>query len=56
MTLVILNKATKEERVRYENVVSFCVRPTLKAVSLGINFKEEFRAELINSDEYMDVE
>lgn len=56
MTLVILNKRTKEERVRYENVVNFYVEPTLKVVTLGISFKGEDRIELINSDEYMVVE
>lgn len=56
MTVVILNEKTKEERARYEDVISFFVSPAPRITDLGLSFEHEDRIETISNDEIMMVE
>ena len=56
MTVVILNEKTKEERARYEDVISLFVAPAPRITDLGLSFADHDRIETISNDEIMMVE
>ena len=56
MTIKILNRNTREEKVSYENVINFYVEPAPRITTLGISLADEDVLETISNDECMLVE